>query len=51
MQPRLNLFEEQVAGIIQQLTDFYEKNEQWKEAANVLVAIPLETEQMLESYE
>lgn len=35
----------QVASIRQHLADIYERNQNWKEAANVLVGIPLETGQ------
>ena len=45
VQPRVISFEEQVAGIRQHLADIYERNQQWREAANVLVGIPLETGQ------
>lgn len=45
VQPRVISFEEQVAAIRQHLAGIYEKEEQWKEAANVLVGIPLETGQ------
>lgn len=38
-------FEEQVASIRQHLADIYERNQNWREAANVLVGIPLETGQ------
>jgi COP9 signalosome complex subunit 4 len=38
-------FEEQVASIRQHLADIYERNHNWREAANVLVGIPLETGQ------
>lgn len=45
VQPRVISFEEQVASIRQHLADIYERNQVWKEAANVLVGIPLETGQ------
>ncbi|XP_055921923.1 COP9 signalosome complex subunit 4 isoform X2 [Eupeodes corollae] len=45
VQPRVISFEEQVAGIRQHLADIYERNQNWREAANVLVGIPLETGQ------
>ncbi|KAL0107045.1 hypothetical protein PUN28_015537 [Cardiocondyla obscurior] len=45
VQPRVISFEEQVASIRQHLADIYERNQNWREAANVLVGIPLETGQ------
>ncbi|KAL5290461.1 COPS4 family protein [Megaselia abdita] len=45
VQPRNISFEEQVAGIRQHLAGIYERNQGWKDAANVLVGIPLETGQ------
>ncbi|XP_013114653.1 COP9 signalosome complex subunit 4 [Stomoxys calcitrans] len=45
VQPRVISFEEQVAGIRQHLAEIYERNQQWRDAANVLVGIPLETGQ------
>jgi len=45
VQPRVISFEEQVASIRQHLADIYERNHNWREAANVLVGIPLETGQ------
>lgn len=45
VQPRVISFEEQVASIRQHLADIYERNQNWKEAASVLVGIPLETGQ------
>ncbi|XP_034951072.1 COP9 signalosome complex subunit 4 [Chelonus insularis] len=45
VQPRVISFEEQVASIRQHLSDIYERNQNWREAANVLVGIPLETGQ------
>ena len=45
VQPRVISFEEQVANIRQNLAQIYERVENWREAANVLVGIPLETGQ------
>lgn len=45
VQPRVISFEEQVASIRQHLADIYERNQMWREAAVVLVGIPLETGQ------
>ncbi|XP_058795745.1 COP9 signalosome complex subunit 4 [Phymastichus coffea] len=45
VQPRVISFEEQVASIRQHLADIYEREQNWREAANVLVGIPLETGQ------
>lgn len=45
VQPRVISFEEQVASIRQHLADIYERETSWREAANVLVGIPLETGQ------
>lgn len=45
VQPRVISFEEQVASIRQHLSQIYEREENWKEAANVLGQIPLETGQ------
>ncbi|GIY39816.1 COP9 signalosome complex subunit 4 [Caerostris extrusa] len=45
VQPRVVSFEEQVASIRQHLADIYEKEQSWREAAAVLVGIPLETGQ------
>lgn len=45
VQPRVISFEEQVANIRQHLSQIYEHEENWREAANVLVGIPLETGQ------
>ncbi|KAL8607348.1 COP9 signalosome complex subunit 4 [Nucella lapillus] len=42
---RVISFEEQVAAIRQYLASIYEREQSWKEAANVLVGIPLETGQ------
>jgi len=45
VQPRAISFEEQLATIRQHLADVYERQNQWREAAVVLTAIPLETGQ------
>ncbi|KAF2899456.1 hypothetical protein ILUMI_06717 [Ignelater luminosus] len=45
VQPRVISFEEQVASIRQHLADIYERHQNWREAASVLVGIPLETGQ------
>lgn len=45
IQPRVISFEEQVAAMRQHLADIYEREQCWREAANVLVGIPLETGQ------
>ena len=45
VQPRVISFEEQVASIRQHLAQIYEREQNWKEAANVLGGIPLETGQ------
>lgn len=45
VQPRVISFEEQVACIRQHLADIYERNQCWRDAAIVLVGIPLETGQ------
>ncbi|KAK1174383.1 COP9 signalosome complex subunit 4-like [Acipenser oxyrinchus oxyrinchus] len=45
IQPRVISFEEQVASIRQHLATIYEKEEDWRNAALVLVGIPLETGQ------
>lgn len=45
VQPRVISFEEQVANIRQHLAEIYEREHNWREAANVLVGIPLETGQ------
>lgn len=47
VQPRVISFEEQVANIRQHLAQIYEREENWREAADVLVGIPLETGQKL----
>ncbi|XP_057375588.1 COP9 signalosome complex subunit 4-like isoform X2 [Daphnia carinata] len=51
IQPRVISFEEQVASIRQHLADIYEREQCWKDAANVLVGIPLETGQKQYSLE
>ncbi|RWS12118.1 COP9 signalosome complex subunit 4-like protein [Dinothrombium tinctorium] len=45
IQPRVVSFEEQASLIRQHLSLIYEENGNWKEAASVLVGIPLETGQ------
>lgn len=45
VQPRVISFEDQVGAIRQHLSDIYEREENWREAAKVLVGIPLETGQ------
>uniref|UniRef100_A0A6I8PY74 COP9 signalosome complex subunit 4 n=1 Tax=Xenopus tropicalis TaxID=8364 RepID=A0A6I8PY74_XENTR len=45
IQPRVISFEEQVASVRQHLASIYEKEEDWRNAAQVLVGIPLETGQ------
>uniref|UniRef100_A0A1B0CTJ0 COP9 signalosome complex subunit 4 n=2 Tax=Lutzomyia longipalpis TaxID=7200 RepID=A0A1B0CTJ0_LUTLO len=45
VQPRVISFEEQVASIRQHLAKIYERQQNWRESANVLVGIPLETGQ------
>ncbi|RXG73800.1 COP9 signalosome complex subunit 4, partial [Armadillidium vulgare] len=45
VRPRVISFEEQVASIRQHLADIYEREGQWREAAEVLTGIPLETGQ------
>lgn len=47
IQPRVISYEEQAAEIRQALAEIYEKEENWREAAKVLVGIPLETGQRL----
>lgn len=42
---RVISFEEQVGSIRQHLADIYEREQSWRDAANVLVGIPLETGQ------
>lgn len=43
-------FEEQVAAIRQHLSSIYEREENWRKAANVLVGIPLETGQKYDAF-
>ncbi|KAH3864035.1 hypothetical protein DPMN_027047 [Dreissena polymorpha] len=45
VQARVISFEEQVSDIRQHLADIYEREGSWKEAANILVGIPMETGQ------
>ena len=45
IQPRVISFEEQVASIRQHLSKIYEQEESWKDAALMLVGIPLESGQ------
>ncbi|XP_070545183.1 COP9 signalosome complex subunit 4-like isoform X2 [Ptychodera flava] len=45
VQPRVISFEEQVASVRQHLAEIYEREQRWRDAANVLVGIPLETGQ------
>ena len=45
VQPRVISFEDQVGAIRQHLADIYEREENWRQAAQVLVGIPLETGQ------
>ena len=45
VQPRVISFEDQVGAIRQHLADIYEREQNWKQAALVLVGIPLETGQ------
>ncbi|ESO08836.1 hypothetical protein HELRODRAFT_190631 [Helobdella robusta] len=45
VQPRVVSFEEQTGLIRQKLAALYEKEQNWKEAAKILVGIPLETAQ------
>ncbi|KAH8394935.1 hypothetical protein KR222_011252 [Zaprionus bogoriensis] len=49
--PRVISFEEQVAGIRFHLANIYERNQLWRDAATVLVGIPLETGQKQYSVE
>ena len=49
VQPRVISFEEQVSNIRQHLAEIYEKEQNWKAAAKVLVGIPLETGQKYET--
>ena len=45
VQPRVISFEDQVGAIRQRLADIYEREQNWRQAAQVLVGIPLETGQ------
>lgn len=45
VQPRVVAFEEQVSSIRVQLATIYEDEENWREAARILVAIPLDSGQ------
>jgi COP9 signalosome complex subunit 4 len=45
VQPRVISFEDQVGAIRQHLADIYEREQNWSQAAQVLVGIPLETGQ------
>ncbi|XP_013388525.1 COP9 signalosome complex subunit 4 [Lingula anatina] len=45
IQPRVISFEEQVAALRQHLAGIYEREQRWREAASVLVGIPMETGQ------
>jgi COP9 signalosome complex subunit 4 len=45
VQPRVISFEDQVGAIRQHLADIYEREQNWNQAAGVLVGIPLETGQ------
>jgi len=45
IQPRVVAFEEQVSIIRVNLAGLYEDDEEWKEAAKILIAIPLDTGQ------
>jgi len=45
VQPRVVSFEDQIVSIRQHLAGIYEEEGQWREAANVLSGIPLETGQ------
>ena len=45
VQPRVISFEDQVGTIRQHLADIYEREQNWRQAAQVLVGIPLETGQ------
>jgi COP9 signalosome complex subunit 4 len=45
IQPRVVAFEEQVSSIRVQIADIYETEENWREAAKILVAIPLDSGQ------
>ena len=45
VQPRVISFEDQVGAIRQHLAEIYEREQHWRQAAEVLVGIPLETGQ------
>ena len=45
VQPRVISFEDQVGAIRQHLAEIYEREQNWRQAAEVLVGIPLETGQ------
>ncbi len=45
VQPRVISFEDQVGAIRQHLAEIYEREQNWRQAAQVLVGIPLETGQ------
>ncbi|XP_022087433.1 COP9 signalosome complex subunit 4-like [Acanthaster planci] len=45
VQPRVVSFEEQVATVRQHLASIFEREQSWREAANILVGIPLESGQ------
>ncbi|VDP38356.1 unnamed protein product [Soboliphyme baturini] len=45
IQPRVISYEEQAASVRQHLADIYERQCEWREAAKVLIGIPLETGQ------
>ncbi|XP_040583894.1 COP9 signalosome complex subunit 4 [Lepeophtheirus salmonis] len=45
IQPRIISFEDQISAIRQHLADIYEREQNWREAADVLVGIPLESGQ------
>ncbi|XP_033644170.1 COP9 signalosome complex subunit 4-like [Asterias rubens] len=45
VQPRVVSFEEQVATVRQHLSGIFEREQAWRDAANILVGIPLETGQ------
>merc|ERR1719189_1866589 len=45
IQPRVISFEDQVGALRQHLASIYEKEENWRQAAETLIAIPLETGQ------
>ncbi len=45
VQPRVISFEDQVGAMRQHLADIYEREENWRQAAQILTGIPLETGQ------